>query len=116
MNILEIVAGILAMPDVYLGVLHDGMPDTCIALFEYPGAPPAQYFGGVGYSYAVQARVRSPQEDAAYALAEQVQQVLNGYADGHLAIRQSSAILGIGQDDHDPRRWEYTVNFTIDML
>lgn len=113
-NILSIVADILAMPNVFEGILPNS-PDTLVALFEYASTPPAQYFGSTDYVYNMQARTRAVESTDAYNLAVQVQDKLNGYEDATFVISQVSNILGIGQDSHDPARQEYTINFKIIM-
>lgn len=110
MNILDHIASVLDMQDVYLGVLPDA-PDSCIALFEYEVAPPRHFFGAMQIVHGVQARTRDKSAAAAYAKAKAVASVLGRYADGVISSVQSTPILDIGQDEK--KRREYTVNFTV---
>lgn len=110
MNILDKVAEVLGMQDVYLGVLPDA-PDSCIALYEYEAIPPSHFFSGVRTIYGIQARTRDKSAAAAYAKAKAVANILGRFSDGVISSVQATSILDIGQDEK--KRREYTVNFTI---
>lgn len=115
MNILDKLAAILNMPNVYLGTMP-AKPDACIGVFEYPGAPPVHWFGGMDIRHSVQARTRDTTAEAAYAQAEAVAAILGRYSDGEISCIQSTPILDIGVDRANPPRHEYTVNFEIRRL
>lgn len=112
MNILDQIAAILNFSNLWLGHLPDA-PDQLTALFEYAGPGPEHSFDKTDYSYNIQARTRANTAAEAYALAVLVQDRLNRYENTDLAILQTTPILDIGQDNHNPPRHEYTVNFTV---
>lgn len=110
MNILDLVAGAINMPDVFLGIMPE-KPDGCIALFEYEAVPPSHFFGGMSLAHGVQVRTRDTTSAAAYAKAKAVADILGRYSDGVISSIQATPILDIGQDEQ--KRREYTVNFTV---
>jgi hypothetical protein len=110
MNILDFLVTIPGLEKAYLG-FQPAKPDGCIALFEYPSAPPEHYFGGLDIVHSVQARARDVLQATAYARAEAVADILSRYSDGVISSVQSTPILDIGVDESG--RHEYTVNFTI---
>ena len=115
MNILDKIASVLAPQSVEKGYMAD-MPDVMIGLFEYSGTPPEQSFSGTDIIYNIQARVRNPKASPAYVAATNIVAKLNRYQDAEISVLQSTPILDIGKDAHNPPRHEYTVNFTIRRL
>lgn len=112
MNILDILATIPGLEDAFLGQQPDE-PDGCLTLFEYDGAPPEHYFGGLDVVHSIQARARDTTADAAYARAKAVSALLGRYSNGVISSVQSTPIVDIGVDNHNPPRYEYTVNFQV---
>lgn len=110
MNILDHIASVLDMQNIYLGILPD-TPDSCIAVFEYEAVPPRHHFGGVSLAHGVQVRIRDTSAGAAYTKAKAVATILGRFSDGVISSTQVTPILDIGQDEK--KRREYTVNFTV---
>jgi len=111
MNILDVIASILAMENVFLGVLPES-PNTLIVLAEYAGASSEAFFDRTERPQAIQARCRALDSNTAYQAAVAVQSRLDRYVGQGIVIRQTTPVLDIGQDTKGRR--EYTVNFKID--
>jgi|GEM_PF-1158597 len=112
MNILDILATIPGLEDAFLSQ-QPHKPDGCVTLYEYPVTPPEHHFGGMDVVHGVQARARDTTAAAAYARAEAVAGILGRYSDGVISSIQSTPIVDIGVDNHNPPRYEYTVNFQV---
>lgn len=115
MNILDEIAAVLGMPNVFCGYLPD-KPDTAIALYEYPAEPPEHSFGGTDFVYGVQVRTRALIASEAEALAESAASKLNHYHDAEISVIQTTPVLDVGRDAANPQRQEYTINFSVRRL
>lgn len=113
MNILDKLSTIL--PGAYLGVMPD-TPDTVTAIFEYESEPPKHSFDRTDISHGIQARTRAATSAQAYALAKTAQSTLNRFTDSEISVLQTTPILDIGVDEHNPPRHEYTINFLVRRL
>lgn len=110
MNVLDLLAEVLALENLKLGILPES-PDTVIAALEYDAGGIEAYFGQTERAHTVQIRSRAADYSTAYENALLVQNRLDRYVGRGIAVRQISPILDIGQDSQGRR--EYTINFKI---
>ena len=107
--------------DLFLGALPDS-PDTCAALYEYPGEPPEGRLGtDRAWSYEtphVQVRVRSTSYAAGRTLIEQYYQKT-----ARLVNREITGVYYVGADAlqapfslsrDENNRWHFAFNMRIE--
>ncbi len=98
--------------DMFLGYMPD-QPDSCVALFEYAGAPPDLHWGG---EYpGLQVRVRNTSYSAARAKIENIGKLLHGAHETVLSGTRFLLIKATGSPEvlrrDGSNRVEFFINF-----